>query len=195
MTPEVISRAFDPFFTTKFTGRGLGLSAVLGILRRHRAALNVESAEGVGTTMTVLLPSSGRANARPQKIQGGSSLGVPPGLRVLLVDDELSVRDVTLGLLEEIGCVVEVAESSDAALEICARRASDLALVLMDVTMPGLDGVATRELLTSRHPGLPVLLMSGFGPPAAIASDAFLGKPFTLDDLRVAVAALVSPQR
>ena len=167
MTPEVISRAFDPFFTTKFTGRGLGLSAVLGILRRHRAALNVESAEGVGTTMTVLLPSSGRADAGSCEVQDVSALGVPVGLRVLLVDDELSVREVTRSLLEEMGCIVDVAESSDSALEICSRRASDLALVVMDVTMPGLDGLVTRELLRARHPGLPVLLMSGFGPPAA----------------------------
>ncbi len=192
MTPEVISRAFDPFFTTKFTGRGLGLSAVLGILRRHRAALNVESVEGAGTTMTVLIPSARAATARASQGLEASPPCVQRGLQVLVVDDEPSVRAVTRGLLEEIGCVVELAESSHAALEICSRRESELALVLMDVTMPGLDGNATRELLQARHPHLPVLLMSGFGPPAAIPDEAFLSKPFTLDDLRAAVARALS---
>jgi CheY-like chemotaxis protein len=173
----------------------LGLSAVLGIIVRHRAALRVESKEGVGTSMRVLLPSSGRAVARAQPTAKAAPVSVPAGLAVLLVDDDRWVRDVTQALLGELGCVVHAAESGEVALEICARQADELALVLMDVTMPGRDGVATRELLCRRHPGLPVLLMSGFGPPATVERDAFLSKPFTLEELRDAVAAAVSGRR
>lgn len=195
MTSDVVARAFDPFFTTKFTGRGLGLSAALGILRRHRAALHVESQVGVGTTMRVLLPSSARVSSQLNEAGREAQLVLPKGLAVLVVDDDRLVREITRGLLEELGCVVHTAESGHEALQICARPPAEFGLVLMDVTMPGLDGVVTRELLRQRHPQLPVLLMSGFGPPAATERGAFLSKPFTLDDLRGAVAAVVANEQ
>jgi two-component system cell cycle sensor histidine kinase/response regulator CckA len=195
MSPEVVARAFDPFFTTKLTGRGLGLSAVLGIIRRHRGALSVESSVGEGTTMRVLLPSSGRPSQRGPQPAAASLPSIPAGATVLLVDDDARVRDVACAMLQELGCNVRAVDSGEAALEVCRQHAPELGLVLMDVTMPGLDGVATRERLLERHPELRVLLMSGFGPPATVERGAFIGKPFTVDELRVAVAAAVATNR
>ncbi|MBE2251285.1 MAG: response regulator [Myxococcus sp.] len=183
MSDEVRERMFEPFFTTKFTGRGLGLAATLGIIRGHGGVLTVESAVGVGTTFKVYLPAAegaaitSRLTPLPLPTGGGT---------VLVVDDEESVRSSTSRLLEECGLSTLVAADGREALALFERHGPRIGLVLLDVTMPQLDGPQTLQALRRLRPEVRVILMSGHAE-ADVArrvgggQAAFLQKPFTLD--------------
>lgn len=199
------TRIFDPFFSTRFTGRGLGLAAVNGIIRTHRAALKLDTALHEGTAFTIFwpvatvpdiaddppLPSPSAATAQPETTPGD-------GRMVLLVDDEPQVRQVAQRMLHRLGFIVHEAENSDTALQIMQEYGSQIVLALIDLTMPGMTGDELAATLLKQFPTLRIILMSGFSqqelPPYLRTSGlvSFLAKPFTLTTLTAAVTTALS---
>jgi PAS domain S-box-containing protein len=197
MSRETLERIFDPFFTTKFTGRGLGLSAVLGIVRGHKGAIKVYSEVGKGTTFKTFFPVAPGGAAHKL---GASSMDEWRGQgAVLVIDDEPAVRSITERILRALGFEALSAGDGRQGLEIVGREGLPLVAVLMDLTMPNMDGeTAFREIRLVR-PNLPIVLMSGYNEQDAIARFAgkglagFLQKPFTVDGLRHALRVVLAP--
>jgi PAS domain S-box-containing protein len=191
--PETLPRIFEPFFTTRFAGRGLGLAAVAGIVRAHHAALLVETEPGKGSTFTMLLAahqSSALHSTKPAPLPDDASLATyrTTGL-ALVVDDEAGVRNLVRAVLERAGLTVIQAEDGRAGLESFRGHASQLRLVVLDLTMPGLDGAEALQAMREIRPDVPAILMSGYVQAVitAPATEAFLQKPFTPAALRAAV--------
>jgi PAS domain S-box-containing protein len=194
MEPETMARIFDPFFTTKFTGRGLGLSAVLGIVRGHNGSLRTYSEPGRGTTFKLLFPcSGGEADPKARPAAVPAVVGWRGQGRVLVVDDEESVRSTAALMLERLGFQVEVAGDGREAVAKFRTDPERFSLVLMDLTMPHLDGVQAFAELRGIYAGVRVILMSGFNEQEAISRFSgkglagFLHKPFTFEALTHAV--------
>jgi two-component system, cell cycle sensor histidine kinase and response regulator CckA len=172
MDLETRARIFDPFFTTKFTGRGLGLAAVLGIVRGHRGAIKVYSELGKGTTLKVLFPVSQRAEVREE---GSAVRGLYEGRgTVLLVDDDESVRAVGRKMLERIGFGVVTAADGAEAIARFRERADDIICAIVDLTMPHVDGAETFRELRRMRPGVRVILSSGYNEQDV--TQRFVGK-------------------
>jgi CheY-like chemotaxis protein len=194
MTPETQARIFDPFFTTKFTGRGLGLAAVLGIIRGHKGALKVYSEPGRGTTFKLLFPAvPGPLDpVQTDPISTGDRLG--PGT-VLVVDDEETIRTTIARMLRHMGLDAVLAADGQEALETFRADPDRFALVLCDLTMPHLDGEQTFTELRRLRPGVQVVLMSGFSQQEALVRftgkglASFLQKPFSFESLREVLQA------
>jgi signal transduction histidine kinase len=187
---QVQARMFDPFFTTKFTGRGLGLSAALGVVRAHHGALVVRTSAGDGTTFTVHFPvADGAAVA---KTEDGHHVGMLNGL-VLVIDDEEIVRRTAQSVLQQHGLSVVSAENGSEGVDLFRRIAERVSLVLLDLTMPIMDGEATLRALREIRPGVPVLVSSGYSEEDARERlrDAngvrFLQKPYGSMELARAV--------
>lgn len=202
------ARMFEPFFTTKFTGRGLGLAAVHGIVRGHHGAIHVESRPGEGTKVVVLfrpvaapramageplrrfqqshVQSAGQAaaNAPKQRQQRGTAL---------LVDDDINVREVAQMMLTTLGFEVHVAHDGDEARRLFEQHHEDLKLVLLDLVMPGVMGDAVLADLRQIDASVPVLLMSGYNVEEinqrleGRGAAGFVQKPFTFEELRSAI--------
>ncbi|WP_180540358.1 hybrid sensor histidine kinase/response regulator [Nevskia soli] len=160
MSAETLKKIFDPFFTTKFTGRGLGLAAVLGIVRGHGGDIDVQSELGAGTTFRVFLPAS-KAAVQPGRSGKGDTDEHAENQTILVVDDELMVRRVGKAALERAGFRVVTAADGAEALEVL-RGEPNIAAIILDLTMPVMTGEEALPLIRERHPRIPVLLSSGF---------------------------------
>ena len=187
MSPETQNRIFDPFFTTKFTGRGLGLAAVLGIVRSHGGTLELESHEGEGTTFTLLFPCAEAAEEPPPQEEDTTPRWCGEGL-ILVVDDEESVRTLTSRMLESFQFHVITAADGRDGMEKFEAHIDAITAVLLDVTMPVMGGREVLERIRAMRPGMPVLFMSGYMPEGELrhldrATD-FLQKPFKIEDLQ-----------
>ncbi|HEY8990734.1 MAG TPA: response regulator, partial [Luteolibacter sp.] len=188
MSAETQARIFDPFFTTKFTGRGLGLAAVLGIVRGHKGGIKVHSQPGKGTTFTLLFPASADARVEPA---GRAATATPWKGRghVLIIDDEPLVRTVAEQIFQALGFTTTLAQDGAEAVEIVRASPTAFSLVLLDLTMPRMDGEETLRHLRAINPDLRVILTSGFNEQALInrfvgrGVAAFLPKPFTIEML------------
>jgi CheY-like chemotaxis protein len=187
MDPSTVAQMFEPFFTTKFVGRGLGMAAVLGIVRGHEGAIEVESRLGSGTRIRVFFPSSNAvpvAVSAPENVPGEELRGAGA---VLVVDDEKNVRLTTQLLLEELGFDVIVAGDGVEALETFVMQSARIGAVLLDLTMPRMDGAATLKELRRVAPDVPVVLATGYGAQrleeSGAAPDAVLLKPYVPERL------------
>lgn len=188
MDAETRDRIFDPFFTTKFTGRGLGLGAVHGIVRGHSGAVFVESEPGAGAIFRIYLPVSGKGLPDTKGIE--RPVGDPmAGERVLVVDDDTTVAEFAKRTLTLSGYSVQTAKDGAQALEVLATD-GPVSAILLDLTMPRLDGAETARALSTRFPGIPIVLSSGHSEHqvAGLLEEfpglRFLHKPYHPDELR-----------
>jgi PAS domain S-box-containing protein len=191
-------KLFDPFFSTKFTGRGLGLAVVIGMLRGNDSGITVESAVGRGSTFRVFLSLAPAAEARqpasatqaPQQTADGRAASAGKSCTMLLIDDDPAIREVVAFMLKSLGLAVLTAENGVAALEVFRRYRAEIACVLCDLNMPHMDGWATLTALRALRPDLPVILASGYDEARALTGDhpeqpqAFIGKPYDMRGLR-----------
>ena len=202
MTPEVVARAFEPFFTTKSAGQnaGLGLSQVHGMVTQLGGAVTIDSRFGVGTRVSMMLP---RSVGMPKAVAADQPVGLRPALSagsiVLLVDDDDEVREVTAGILEDVGYTVTTAVDGATALSVLEREGSKIGLVIADYAMPGMTGVELLTAIRGRRPDLPMLLATGYADHQSLSgdglgSDQIVRKPFRSAELLGRIELVVERQ-
>ncbi len=187
MDAETQARIFEPFFTTKFTGRGLGLSAIQGIVRGHRGGIRVYSELGKGTTFKLIFPAGlDPVPVAARREEAGSWRGSGT---LLVVDDEEEVRTIAAALLQSLGFEVLLAADGQEALVAFRKAGGTIRAVLMDLTMPHMDGAETFRELRRLDPDCRVILTSGYNEQEAVHEflgkglAGFVQKPFLRDDL------------
>lgn len=192
MGPETQKRIFEPFYTTKFTGRGLGLSAVLGIVHSHNGALHLTSKTGEGSTFTLFFPvakkepgtETGTTSPAPVSTQPQHFSGT-----VLLVDDEDSVRNLGQKMLKHLGMETRLAANGPEGLDLFAREKENISAIFLDLTMPGMDGLEAFNRFREMEADIPIVICSGYTVTDLAQRfkekkvAAFLHKPYVLKDL------------
>jgi CheY-like chemotaxis protein len=200
MDTGTLQRIFDPFFSTKFSGRGLGLAAVMGIVESHQGHIRIRTAPGEGTTFRILFPA---VAARSDDAVRPRSSGADWRGRgtVLLAEDEEGVREVVGRMLERMGFRVLHAEDGMAALEALDRNTRAVTAVLLDVSMPRMGGSEALRRIRETRPDLPVILMSGYTEQEVASkllngdhgATGFLQKPFLPEDLASVLRHISQP--
>lgn len=189
MIQDTLNRIFDPFFSTKFTGRGLGLAAVTGIVRAHNGLIRIHTEPGQGTSFRVLFPPV-PGTARKEEEATSIRSGWRGSGTILVVDDEEGVREVAERMLHEIGYCTIAAQDGRQAIDMLERSKDEITGVLLDVSMPRMGGQETLLRLRASYPDLPVVMMSGYTEQVVAEqlgecshSIGFLQKPFVAEDL------------
>jgi len=192
MDAETQARIFDPFFTTKFTGRGLGMAAVMGIVRGHGGAIKIYSEVGKGTTMKVLIPAISDAAAPTHGPREAGDQWRGKGT-VLLVDDEETVRTIGTTMLSRLGMTVITAVDGRDAVEVFARRGGEIDCVILDLTMPRADGEQAFREMCRIDPNVRVIMSSGYNEQEVTQRFVgkgivgFIQKPYELQKLAAAL--------
>jgi CheY-like chemotaxis protein len=192
------AKIFDPFFTTKFTGRGLGLAAVSGIIRGHKGRIQIESVPGEGSTFRVFLPAVAAGSLKKKKVLPSPDLQVTVdgGGIILVADDDSVIRRLTKAALEHRGHAVLLAENGIEAVTLFQQRAAEITGVLLDLTMPIMGGEEAFRLIREIRPDVPVIVASGYSEALTrecfgdAVNVSFLQKPYTLMQLAEKIKTL-----
>jgi signal transduction histidine kinase len=202
MSEIIKTQIFDPFFTTKFTGRGLGLAAALGIVRGHKGCIGVESAEGSGSSFTVLFPVQGTVNLPSAPEQGLTLQPLAPTAAgtILIIDDEDVVRRAARATLEHFGYIVFEASDGRDGADLFSRLHDRISAVLLDLTMPRMDGHEVWRYIRRVRPDMKIIVSSGFDEAEALKQFTestgleFIQKPYTATALVRKIRAALDPR-
>ena len=199
MDEETQKRIFEPFFSTKFTGRGLGMSAIHGIIKSHEAMLQLTSRPGIGTSFNIFFP----LHEESDHVTRISAESVPSKKRsgtILIVEDEQALLLIGRVMLESMGFSTLTAENGEAALAIYRKRSDEIDLILLDLVMPVMGGIETYLELRKINRSLPIIICSGYGAESVehITVDdphaGFLHKPYKPSELKRVLESLVPDQ-
>jgi CheY-like chemotaxis protein len=201
MSDAVLARAFEPFFTTKEVGKGsgLGLAQVFGFAKQSGGGVRIDTQLGEGTVVKVYLPRNIGVSPAVQPETGFVAGELVPGSkRVLVIDDDSAVREISVSILQDLGCTVRDAGSGGAGLDLLERAEQPFDLVVLDYAMPGMNGAEVARAIAKTHPELPILFVTGYADLTAlrdVGEDRIAQKPFDHADFTGKVMRMLGVDR